>query len=126
MGHSAKFAVFVLMALFCCGVSHATQCDSSLAKHIYHPKRLVAKVACVSVTGVWDDASHGKTKDGCRHEKDGDGHCWLRLDRGQAKYLNAENTKNQAGHLVVEPICIYHVTQEDAISACKGFKQSIA
>lgn len=108
------------------GVS-AQACDTSLAKHVYHPERLVTQPGgeCLTVTGTWVDASHGRTGDGCRHEKDGDGHCWLKLDAGQEKFLNAENQSKQDGNLVVEPICVYRTTQADAKAACRKFHQQI-
>lgn len=105
---------------------NAQACDPSLAKHIYHSQRLVTQQACVSVTGTWVDASHGRTADGCRHEKDGDGHCFIKLDKGQEKYLNNRNMENEDGNLVVEPICVYRTTQADAIPACKDWHQQIA
>ena len=99
---------------------------AELQKHIYNPKRLVVQESRVMVTGTWVDASHGRTGDGCRHEKDGDGHCFVKLDPGQEKYLNAKNLQNEDGNLVVEPICIYKVTQADAKAACKNFHQQIS
>jgi len=108
-----------------------SDCDKSLWKHIYNPKRLVIQESCVTVTGTFVDASRGRTGDGCRHEADGDGHCWLKLDVRQANnesplhFLNQKNFDNQDGNLVIEPICIYHTTQEDAKDACKKFKQQI-
>jgi len=106
-------------------ICHSQTCDPLLAKHIYHAQRLHVQKACVSVTGIWQDASHGKTGDGCRHEKDGDGHCWLKLDAGQEQYLNAENRSEQDSNLVIEPIYIYKSTQPDAVAFRKGFSQQI-
>lgn len=100
-------------------------CDRSLMKHIYHPKRLVIK-SCQSVVGTFVDATHGRNKDGCRHEKDGDGHCWIRLDPGQESLLNDGNLKHQDGNLVFEPICRYRVTQTDAALACLNYHQDLA
>jgi hypothetical protein len=34
----------------------------------------------VTVTGMFVDATHGKRRDGVRHEGDGDAHAWLKLD----------------------------------------------
>lgn len=107
---------------------HATVsvCDDSLWQHIYNRERLHVQQACATVTGTTMDASHGKNKDGCRHEADGDGHCFLQLDSGQEKYINAMNTKNEGGNLVFEPVCRYRVTQTDAISECKNWQQKLA
>lgn len=120
-------SLIFLTSLFCGTSAFAQTCDASLSKHVYNPQRLVTQEGgeCVSVTGRWIDASHKKHKDGCRHEKDGDGHCWLKLDSGQEKFLNAKNKKNEGGALVAEPICIYRDTQEDALEACRDFKQDI-
>ena len=115
---------FLLSASICSAVSGQT-CDKTLAKHVYNPQRLVTKAPCVTLTGVIVDASHGKNKDGCRHEADGDGHCWLKLDSGQERFINDENRKNQDGNLVFEPMCRYRVTQKDALAACKGWKQPL-
>ena len=101
-------------------------CDESLWAHTYHAQRLQISERCASVTGVIVDASHGKNKDGCRHEADGDGHCFLKLDAGQERYINAMNKKNEGGNLVFEPECRYRVTQADALAACKNWKQKLA
>jgi hypothetical protein len=58
-------------------------CDGSLWSHVYHSDRLQVHQACVTLTGYTMDASHGKNRDGCRHEADADGHCFLKLDPGQ-------------------------------------------
>ena len=118
-------ARLALAFLTCASISSAQTCDKSLAKHIYNPQRLVVQQGCVTVTGTLVDATHGKRKQGCRVEKDGDYHCWLKLDPGQEQYINAKNKKNEGGNLVYEPICQHTVTQPDAISACKGFHQQI-
>jgi hypothetical protein len=102
-------------------------CDASLWDHVYHRQRLVVQPggACVVVTGTFVDASHGRTGDGCRHEADGDGHCWLKLDASEENFLNSENLTKQEGNLVVEPMAVYRVKQPDAKAATKNFHQSI-
>lgn len=100
-------------------------CDQTLTAHVYNPQRLKVFGACVSVTGTVVDATHGKRKQGCRSEPDGDLHCWLKLDRGQERYLNVMNTKNEGGALVFEPMCQHRVTQKDAMAACKDWHQDI-
>lgn len=111
-------------------VRTVASCDDTLWNNIYHRQRLVIQQTCVSVTGIWQDASRGRTADGCRHEKDGDGHCWLKLDAGQTppnstllSYLNANNMQNEGGNLVIEPICVYRTTQQDAKAACHNWHQ---
>lgn len=91
------------------------QCDASLWKHIYHKPRLHVIKACTTVTGTIDRA--------CRKEKDGDWHCFLKLDKQFEFMLNDGNIKKQFGDLVIEPICVKSPTQTDAISSCKGFAQ---
>lgn len=100
-------------------------CDENLWGHTYHAQRLQVIERCASVTGIIVDASHGKNKDGCRHEADADGHCFLKLDPGQERYINTMNIKNEDGMLVFEPECRYRVTQEDAKQACKNWKQNL-
>jgi hypothetical protein len=106
-------------------------CDGSLAKHVYHPARLVVKSPCITVRGTIMDATHGKDathrkhKDGLRHEPDGDTHGWLKLDPGQENLLNAGNRKKEGGNLVFEVVCKYHVTQEDALAACQDYVSPI-
>lgn len=103
----------------------AQKCDPSIQKHVYKPARLIVHSACVSVTGTIVDATHGKHKDGVRHEADGDCHGWIKLDPGQEKFLNAGNLSDEGGNLVFEVVCLFPVTQTDAKSACKGFKSPV-
>lgn len=103
----------------------SAHCTDALWKHVYNPERLIVKKRCASVTGTIVDATHGKHKNGVRHEADGDTHGWLRLDPGQGKYLNAGNRSDEGGNLVFEIVCYYRVTQKDAIDACKGFKNAV-
>src|ERR1700758_3662337 len=107
------YFLFALLVLLIPVPAHSQGCDPELAKHVYRPKRLrIAQAmagSCITITGVWQDASHGITRDHCRHEKDGDAHCWLKPD--EEKYANAENRKSQDGNLVVETICRYIVAQ---------------
>lgn len=104
-------------------------CDQTLWQHVYNPRRLKVLNPCVSVTGTIVDATHGKHKQGCRVEADGDLHCWLKLDNEvpgiMSPYLNAMNLKNEGGTLVWEPMCQHHVTQKDAMEACKDWHQDI-
>ena len=100
-------------------------CMDMLWKHVYNPERLQVHQMCATVTGTIVDATHGKRKDGVRKEADGDCHGWIRLDAGQEKYLNAGNMSDEKGNLIFEIVCLYKVTQKDAISACKGYKNTI-
>ena len=114
---------FIVLWLIGCAANAGPVCDESLWGHVYHRQRLLVNERCVSVTGTLVDATDGKVKDGCRHEADGDGHCWLHLDAGQEQFLNEKNISNQGGNLVIEPMCRYTVTQADAKSACKNWRQ---
>lgn len=103
-------------------------CDDTLWKHVYHPSRLAVQDKCVSVTGTIVDATVNEKvrhKDGVRHEPDGDTHGWLKLDPGQDKFVNDINKRDEQGNLIFEIICKFPVTQADAKSACKGFKNSV-
>ena len=98
--------------------------DSPL-KHVYKPERLLVHKASVTLTGTIVDATHDKRKDGVRKEADGDCHGWLKLDPGQEQFLNAGNKSHEEGNLVFEVVCMFPVTQADAKSACKGYKNQI-
>lgn len=93
--------------------------------HVYHRSRLQILQAKATVTGTIVDATAGKRKDGLRHEADGDCHGWLRLDPGQENFLNAGNLGEEKGNLVFEVVCMFRVSQADAVSACKGYKNAI-
>jgi hypothetical protein len=93
--------------------------------HVYKPERLTIHACQAVVTGVIVDATRGKRKSGVRREADGDCHGWLKLDAGQDNYLNAGNLSNEGGNLVFEVVCMFPVTQADAIEACKGFQNPV-
>ena len=101
------------------------QCDPTLWTHVYHPSRLKIINSCITVTGTLRDATRGRQKDGCRHEADGDGHCFLELDPSFASLLLPGNKEAEMGYLVFEPVCRYKVTQKDALSACVHYHQPL-
>jgi len=103
----------------------ASVCDPTLWSHVYHPKRLKIVQECVTVTGYLRDATKGRQKDGCRHEADGDGHCFLEVDPEFAWTLLPGNKEAESGYLVFEPVCRYKVTQKDAMSACVHYHQPL-
>lgn len=84
--------------------------------HVYNPDRLKVLNPCVTVTG---------TVDLVRSEADGDYHVRLHLEPGQLcagqNCLDATNMSQQAGDLVVEPVCEHSISQADAVSACSGY-----
>ena len=90
-----------------CGDPHA---------HVYSPDRLRLLAACVTVTGTIQSETP---------QADGDFHVRLRLDPGQTcagqPCLNGGNTSEQAGDLVLEPVCENPISQADAVAACQGY-----
>ena len=103
----------------------APACDQTLWTHVYHPNRLKIINSCITVTGILRDATRGRQKDGCRHEADGDGHCFLEVDPQFASLLLPGNKEAEMGYLVFEPVCRYKVTQKDALSACMHYHQPL-
>lgn len=125
-----KFLIsFLLTAVAPVASLAQAKCDATLWQHVYHPQRLVVKQACFTVRGTIVDATHGKNKDGLRHEADGDTHGWLKLDPGQENLfpvpLNGGNRSAQGGNLVFEVVCKFRVTQRDALAACAGYKSTV-
>jgi hypothetical protein len=106
MGASSISAKAMATESLACGDPHS---------HVYSPNRLKLLSACVTVTGVID---------AIRIEKDGDLHILLRLDPGQAKYINVKNAAEN-GDLVLEPVCVRAPTQSDAVAACAGFRNRL-
>jgi hypothetical protein len=90
-----------------CGDPHA---------HVYSPDRLQLLAACITLTGTIELE---------RAEPDGDYHVRLRLDPGQTcagqLCLDADNLSQQAGDLILEPVCENPITQADAVAACTGY-----
>lgn len=123
-----KAAGVLLLLLFfplSASAQSGSGCDPSLWKHVYNPARLKIQDACISVTGTIVDPTHGKRKDGVRHEGDGDTHGWLKLDPLFKNLLNAGNKSDEGGNLVFEVICKFRVTQADAKAACKDVQSSV-
>lgn len=121
-------AASLLFALLAPIGTHAQACDASLWQHVYNPQRLVVKQDCVSVTGTIVDATATRkhpSKDGVRHEGDGDTHGWLRVDPEFVSLLNDGNRSNEGGNLVFEVICQFRVTQKDAKAVCKKFQSAV-
>jgi len=94
-----------------CGDPHA---------HVYSPDRLSLLVACVAVTGTIQSETP---------EADGDFHVRLRLDPDQTcagqPCLNAGNISEQAGDLLLEPVCENPISQTDAVAACQGYHNQL-
>lgn len=77
-------------------------CDATLWHHVYHPQRLQVLDKCIKESG---------TVTAVRHEQDGDAHIILSL----VTPLDGHKS------LVTEAICVYAVTQADAVQSCTGF-----
>lgn len=104
-------------------------CGDGLWQHVYHPQRLTILRACVTVTGTLVDATAGlarRSRDGVRHESDGDTHGWLRVDSVFTDLINDSNRRHEEGNLVFEIVCRYSVKQADAKPACEAFRDTLA
>lgn len=90
-----------------CGDPHA---------HVYSPDRPRLYAACISLS---------RTIQSETPQADGDFHVRLRVDAGQScagrPCLNGGNTSEQAGDLVLEPVCENPISQADAVDACQGY-----
>lgn len=115
--------IITLLAIIAPASSHA--CNASLWSHVYTPTRLHVLNRCLAVTGTLVDATHGKRKDGVRHEADGDTHGWLKVDPQFASLLDVGNRTNEGGNLVFEAVCQFPVTQADARAACRGYRSAV-
>lgn len=120
-----RIVVFGLIYLPFVAALPAQTCDPDVWGHVYHAQRLKVVQQCVTVTGTLVDATHGRNKDGARHEADGDTHAWLRLDPGQEKLLLPGNLSTQQGNMVFELVCYYRVTQADAKPACQNYRSKV-
>jgi len=88
--------------------------------HIYSPDRLRLLAPCIKLTGTIEEE---------KAEPDGDYHVRLYLDPGQTcagqPCLDADNLGQQAGDLVLEPVCENPIRQADAVSACQGYHNAL-
>lgn len=123
--HTVVAAIILgLLSLFPSS-ARAQQCDQTLWQHVYHPQRLKIHDPCMVVLGQIVDATHGKRKDGLRHEADGDTHGWLKLPADAQNLLYAGNKSAEGGNLVFEVVCKFAVTQQDAKAACINYKSGL-
>ncbi len=91
-------------------------CTSNTLDHVYNPDRLEVLNACQTVSGTVEKVIQ---------EADGDTHIRLQVDQGFENLLNQANYDYQYGTLVLEIVCAYQVTQQDAIAACSGYTNPI-
>ena len=123
---SMQFFLMATCFLTSSAYAQTAPCDQTLWEHVYHPKRLKVIQPCIEVTGTIVDATHGRRKDGQRHEADADNHGWLRLDARDANLLLPGNNSAEDGNLVFECVCQYGTPkQADAIPACQDFASKI-
>ena len=96
--------------------SPATTACGDPHSHVYSPDRLRLYAACVTLTGTIQSETP---------QADGDFHVRLRVDPGQTcpgrPCLNGGNTSEQAGDMVLEPVCENPISQADAVTACVGY-----
>src|SRR5207253_9215318 len=92
------------------------QCTGDPHAHVYSPDRLQLLTPCIRLTGTIELELA---------EPDGDFHARLHLDSGQTcagqPCLDADNASQQAGDVVLEPVCENLITQADAMAACQGY-----
>jgi hypothetical protein len=103
-------------------------CGDGLWQHVYNPRRLTILRACLTVTGTLVDATAGSahpSRDGVRHESDGDTHGWLHVDSAFTDLINDANRSHEEGNLVFEIVCRYSVKQADAKPACDTFRDAL-
>ena len=87
-------------------------CNDKLWDFVYDPKRLVVLDKCKTVTGVIVERNA---------DPDGDEHMLLKLDAGQENLLKKKNYTKKEGNLVIEAVCINHITRKIAKGICKGY-----
>ena len=91
-------------------------CDDKLWNFVYNPKRLNVLDKCKTVTGVIVERNA---------DPDGDEHMLLKLDAGQEKLLEKRNYTKKEGNLVIEAVCINHITRKTAKGICKGYINNV-
>jgi len=91
-------------------------CDNNLWKFVWEPSRLQVLDKCKTVTGVIVEKNA---------DPDGDEHMLLKLDAGQESLLEKKNYSKKDGNLVIEAICINHITRKAAKGICKGYVNNV-
>ena len=87
-------------------------CDKNLWNFVWTPSRLQVLDKCKTVTGMIVERNA---------DPDGDEHMLLKLDKGQENLLQKKNFTKKQGNLVIEAICINHITRKSAKGICKGY-----
>ena len=94
----------------------ASGCDKKLWNFVWEPSRLQVLDKCKMVTGVIVERNA---------DPDGDEHMLLKLDKGQENLLQKKNFTKKSGNLVIEAICINHITRKSAKGICKGYVNQV-
>src|SRR6266498_1696894 len=98
------------------GQKTGDHCDSKLWNFVWEPQRLDVLDKCKTVTGVIVEKNA---------DPDGDEHMLLKLDHGQENLLKKKNYTKKDGNLVIEAICINHITRKIAKGICKGYVNQV-
>lgn len=91
-------------------------CNKKLWNFVWEPNRLQVLDKCKTVTGTIVERNA---------DADGDEHMLLKLDAGQENLLKKKNYSKKDGNLVIEAICINHITRQAAKGVCKGYINSV-
>jgi len=110
------FACFIFLCANAKGQQDDKSCDKKLWNFVWGSSRLEVLDKCKTVTGVIVERNA---------DADGDEHMLLKLDAGQENLLRKKNLTKKEGNLVIEAICINHITRKVAKGACKGYINNI-
>jgi hypothetical protein len=122
MNRNTPFAgLLMLLSLLFSYTNSAAQkdagnCDKKLWNFVWQPKRLEVLDKCKTVTGTIVEKNA---------DTDGDEHMLLKLDAGQENLLKKKNYSKKEGNLVIEAVCINHITRKSAKGVCKGYVNQV-
>lgn len=102
----------LISVIFCAAQKAGSDCDKKLWNFVWEPSRLEVLDKCTTVAGIIVEKNA---------DPDGDEHMLLKLDPGQESLLKKKNYTKKQGNLVIEAICINHVTRKAALGACDGY-----
>jgi len=119
--NSSCAGLFAFILLLFSYINSAAQkdgnnCDKKLWNFVYDPTRLEVLDKCKTVTGVIVEKNA---------DPDGDEHMLLKLDAGQENLLKKKNYTKKDGNLVIEAVCINHITRKIAKGICKGYVNNV-
>jgi len=109
--------LFLFLSYFNSAAQQSSKdCDKKLWNFVWEPSRLQVLDKCKTVTGTIVERNA---------DADGDEHMLLKLDAGQENLLKKKNYSKKDGNLVIEAICINHITRQAAKGVCKGYINSV-